>query len=195
MSIDPVPAQTTEQLTASVKPQLDAWADCALTAASKYFSADESATTIAGAAMTACWSQEHNFENALTVYNRTRMIPAEGSARVRNTFVENLTQMIIDRRQDIKLTKAYSDEWASCLIGAAGELARRELPLKEAVVQSYRVCGAQEDVVRRQLANLTSDPAAEMDRRKIRVSLMLAKFVEEIRSGGADRPKRPDISI
>jgi len=195
MSIEPVPPQTAEQLTTLVKPQLDAWSDCSLTAASKYFSADESATTIARAAMVACRSQERDFENALTAYNRTRVIPPETVARMRNSFVEKLSQMIIDRRQNIKLAKASWEEWTHCVVDAAEELAKRELPLKEAVLQSYRVCGVQEDAVRRQLANLTSDAAAEVERRKIRVAPIVGKFVEEVRSGGADRPKKPDMTI
>jgi hypothetical protein len=195
MAIEPVPAQTTGQLTALVKPQFEAWIDCALAAASKYFSADESAGTVARAAMTACHARERDYENALAVNNRTRLIPAEGVSIARNTVTEKLTQMIIERRQDIKLAKTYSEEWASCVIDAAAEIAKRDLSVKEAVVQSYRVCGAQEEAVRRQLATLTSDPAAEIERRKTRVAPVVAKFVEEVRSGGPDRPKRPDITI
>ena len=194
-AIAPVPAQTSEQLAALTKPQFDAWTNCALTAASKYFSADESATTIAKAAMTACRAQERDLENALTAYNRTRAIPTEVVAGVRNGFVEDLTQIIIDRRQEIKLSKASWDDWAHCVVDAAEDLAKRELQVKEAVLQSYRRCSSEEDAVRVHLANLTSDAGAELERRKIRVAPIVAKWVEQVRSAGPDRPKRPDITI
>ncbi len=194
-AIEPVPAQTGEQLVTLTKPQFDAWRDCALTTAGKYFSADESATTIARAAMTACWSKEREVENALTAYTRSSTFPAGVVAKVRSGFVDDLTQLIISRRQDIKLEKAYWDEWVTCVLDAAGSLAGRDVPVREAVMQSYRICGTQEDADRRQLASLTSDPAAVMERRKNRASAVLAKFVEDIRSGGTDRSKRPDITI
>ncbi len=194
-AIDPVPAQTSEQLSALVKPQFDAWLDCTFAAASKYFSANESADTIARAAMTACNKQERDYENALIVHNRTRLVPAEGVAFVRNTAREKLTQIIVERRQDIKLEKAYWDEWVNCVLDAAGNLAGQDLSVREAVTRSYRICGMQEDADRRQLAILISDPAAVMERRKNHASAVLAKFVEDIRAGGADRPKRPDITI
>jgi hypothetical protein len=195
VSIDPVPAQTAEQLTALVKPQFDAWLDCAFAATTKYFSADESATTIARAAVTACQSEECTYENALSAYNRMRIIPAELVARARNTVVEKLAQMIIDRRQDIKLAKSSSEAWASCVIDAAAEHAKREIPVREIIDQSYRVCRSEEETVRRQLANLTSDPVGEIERRKVRVFPIIAKFVEGVRSGAPDRPRRPDITI
>jgi hypothetical protein len=183
------------QLTALTKPQRDAWVTCSLNAASKYFSADENASTIARAAMTACHSEERAFENALVAYNRTRIIPTDMVAYLRNSFVEKLTQIIIERRQDIKVAQATWKEWADCVIDAAGEIVKREMPLKEAVLQSYRVCGVEEDAVRRTLANLTSDAAAEVDCRKIRVAPIVAKWVEEVRSARGDRPKPPDITI
>jgi hypothetical protein len=195
MAIQPVSAQTTDQLSALVKPQFEAWIDCALGTASKYFSADESAGTIARAAMTACDTQERDYEKALIANNRTRLIPAESVAIARNAVAEKLTQMIIDRRQEIKLAKAYSEEWVSCVIDAAADIAKRDLPVKEAVARSYRVCGVKEDAVRRHLANLTSDPVAEIERRKVRVAPIVAKFVEEVRSGSPDRTMRPDITI
>jgi hypothetical protein len=124
-----------------------------------------------------------------------RLIPTDVVVSVRNGFVEDLTQLIISRRQDIKLEKTYWDEWVTCVVDAAGALAGRDLPAREAVAQSYRICGTQEDADRRQLATLTSEPAVVMERRKSRVFLVLAKYVEDVRAGGADRPKKPDVTI
>ncbi len=191
----PPAAQTAGELVRLTKPQFDAWVECAMTSAGKYITANESAATVARAAMTSCQSRERELENALAAYNRSRVIPAEVVARLHSGFVDQLTQMIIERRQDIKLARAYSEEWGNCLIEAAVEQARREIPLRAAVVQSYGLCTKQEEAFSRQLAKLISNPAAEIERRKGRDVPVLTKFVEQIRSGGMERPKRPDVSI
>ena len=84
------------------------------------------------------------------------------------------------------VTKAWA-AWVNCVADAAVDLAKGELPLKEAVDQTYRRCRAQENVVRTQLAKFSSDPAAEIERRKARVAPLVEKWVEQNRLDGAGR--------
>ena len=84
------------------------------------------------------------------------------------------------------VTKAWA-AWVNCVADAAVDLAKGELPLKEAVVRSYRRCSVQEDAVRTQLAKFSSDAAAEVERRKTRVAPLVAKWVEQNRLDGAGR--------
>jgi hypothetical protein len=85
--------------------------------------------------------------------------------------------------------KAYL-AWVNCVADAAVDLAKRELPLTEAVLQCYRRCSVQEGVVRKQLARFSSDAAAEVERRKARAVPLVAKWLEQNRLDWQERQSK-----